>query len=808
MPFDIWIGDLRFAWRSARRRPAFTDLIVATLALGIGAATAVLALADAVLLRQLPYRDPSRLVFVWTTLPSEHVLEAEATPFDYAAWRNARSLSSLALIAADTVTVTGSGEAERLHGARVSASLMPLLGIAPDRGRGFAPEDDDEAAAPTVVLSAGVWRRRYGGDPGIVGRSIDVDGVPHTVIGIMQRGAFLPGPLAGSNDVWLPLRFSPAERANEISHNYTVVGRLAPGVSEGAASAEMNAIAAALAADRPDTHKGLGARVVSVADQTSGAIRSAVLLLVAGVLLLAAIACANAATLLLARASDRQSELAVRTAMGATRLRLFSLTLTESIVSSAAAAAAGLVLADWLLRLLVPQFTGVLPPSAHVAVSYRVAFAIGGSSIVVGVVLALIVAAHQTMAPTAGLLQSAARATGSARTTRSRGALVALQIALAVLLLSGGGLMAKSFTRLQHVHPGFDPTNLLTFRIALPEQRYSGRRQTAGFADDLMIRLEAVAGVQSAAVNTRLPFAGARGANGVAIEGRPAGAGELIVVDQREVTPAYFSTMRVPLVSGRGFTERDDASAEPIAIVNRTMATRFWPDGRALDRRVRVTAGDEESGWLRIVGVVDDVRHTSLAKAPVAELYRPFAQMPLRDFSVVVRSAGDPSRAAAAAREAVRAIDRSLPVYDVRPMDDRVAASFAQTRATARLLLAAAMMAALLAAVAIYGSIWYAVSERQPEIGIRMALGATPWAVCRLVVGRAVALAGGGAAMGLGAALALTPLMQTMLFDVRANDPATYAGVAAGILALTLAASLVPARRAMRTEALTAIRRG
>jgi predicted permease len=431
---------------------------------------------------------------------------------------------------------------------------------------------------------------------------------------------------------------------------------------------------------------------------------------------------------------------------------------------------------------------------------------VGAGAIALAVALGAVVCAHQSSTPAAELLQSAARAIGSARITRSRSTLVALQIALAVLLLAGAGLMAKSFARLQHVRPGFDPDGLLTFRLAVPEPRYAGRERAA-FVDDLVTRLNAIAGVRSAAVNTRLPFGGARGANGVAIDGRPAAAGETIAVDQREVTPAYFQTMRIPVLSGRAFSDRDDGSSEAVAIVNRTMAARYWRDGRAVDHLVRVAAGEEASGWLRIVGVVDDVRHTSLAKAPVAELYRPFAQMPLADFSVVLRTAGDPSLAAPSARATVASLDRNLAVYDVRPMDARIAASFAQTRATARLLLAAALMAALLAAVAIFGAIWYAVTERQAEIGVRMALGATPATVWRLVVGGAVAVAGWGMGVGLAAAFALTPLMQSMLFDVRANDPATYAAVGAGILLLTLAASAAPARRAMRIDALTAIRR-
>ena len=577
MNLDLWWGDVRFACRNAARRPAFTALVVITLALGIGAGSAVFALVDAVLLRSLPYRDPSRLVFVWQTLPSEHVLEVEATPFDFTAWQRARSFASLALVSAESVTVSaraGSAEPERIPAARVSSSLMPLLGLEPRVGRRFSPAEDRADAPPTAILSDGLWRRRFGGSRAALGSSILVNGVPHTIVGVMPPRTLLPGALAGNDDLWLPARFSPEERTNPISHNYTIVGRLADGVTTAAAGAEMTVLAKAIAAEHPDTHKGLGVRLVPLQEQTVGAIRPALFVLLAGVVLLIAIACANAATLLLAQTAQRQQELALRSAIGATSLRLLALALAESLLLALLSGAAGLMFGAWTLRLLLPVFAGALPPGVDAAIDQRAAFAVLALSVTIGVAFALMVAAHRPEQRLLERLQSGVRMTGSARATRTRNVLVATQIALAVVLLASGGLMLRSFARLQHVTPGFDTDHLLTFRLALPDDSYRSAGERTRFAAELTARLRALPGVETAFVNSRLPFGGSRGADGIAIEGRPAAPGDMLVVDQRETTPEYFRGMHIRLRQGREFAATDDARGEPVAIVNRAMAER------------------------------------------------------------------------------------------------------------------------------------------------------------------------------------------------------------------------------------------
>jgi putative ABC transport system permease protein len=811
MLLDMWRGDCRFAWRTALRRPAFTALVVCTLALGLGVASAVFALVDPVLLRPLPYRDPSRLVFVWQTLPAHNVFEVEAAPADYTAWRRARSFEDLALVQGESVTLTAGpreagAEPERVRGARVSASLFPLLGFAPRAGRGFTPEEDADAAAPVVVLGDGLWRRRFGARADALGARVDIDGLPHTIVGIMPRGAHLPPPLAGDDELWMPMRMTPAEGENAISHNYTVIGRLAPGADVKTAAAEMSAVAAAQAAEQPDTHRGIGARVVLVSEQASAQLEPALLALLGAVALLVLIAAANAATLLLARTLERHHELALRSAVGASRSRLVSLAMAEALIHAVLGALAAVVVGSWVLRLLLPFLGDALPAGIEPGIDARVSLATLAVACLVGVCIGALNAWHGPRLCLADDLRGGSRSTAGARAGRARLLLVTSQIALAVVLLAGAGLLGRSFAKLRAVDPGFDPRGVLTFRLALPDVRYGAASGRAAFARSLVERLEAAPEVESAAVISRLPFGGSRGANGFEIAGRPAAPGDLRIADQREVTPAYFRALSIRTIGGRTFTAGDDGRAEPVVVVNRAMADAFWGGGNPIDARVRVTAGEEASAWLRIVGVVENVHHVSLARAPVPEMYRPYAQAPTDTFAIVVRAKGDPAAAVSPSRAAVRSLDALLPVYDVRTMEERIAGSVAQTRATAALLVATALLAAGLAAVAIYGAIWFAVAQRTPEIGVRLALGASRASVFRLVAGRALLLAASGAALGLGAAALAAPLLGGLLYDTRPGDPAAYVMAAAGLLVLTLVASLVPARRAMRVDPIVVLR--
>jgi len=797
------VTNFGYACRSATRRPGFTFLVALTLALGFGVTSAVFALIDAVLLRPLPYRDPGRLVFVWQTLPQHNVFELEATPFDYDDWHSIRSLSELAMVAYGSFTVTGDAtDPERVRGTRVTASLMPLLGLTPMLGRGFTTVEDADDATAVVILSEGVWRRRYGGDRSILGRTIQVDGTPSTVVGIMPRRASLPGVLE-ENELWLPMRMAPSERTTEIGHSYTILGRLADGVAFEHASAELEAHAARTAAERP-SHRGVGARLVPVSEYSLRTIRPTLAVAAASVCLLLLVAAANASTLIIARTSNRRHELAVRAALGATRAQLLSLAIAEGVLLASLGGLAGLVLGRWTLAAITTLFVSSLPSSLAVDVGGRAALLTMAFSILIGVAFGVI-AAYRPGDHLAGALAGSRRLTPSGG--RMRHALVVMQIALAVVLLSGAGLMLNSVVRLSRVSPGFDAEHVLTFKVALTGARYDAAPARVGFVSALLERLTATAGVHAAGVTSLVPFGGMRGANAVEIEGRVRAAGEpSIIIDQRHVSPGYFQAMKIPLVSGRLLSDRDDTRSERVTVINRTMAARYFPNEHPLNRRVRTTAGFDSGIWFRIVGIVEDLRHIALSRDAVPEMYHPIAQTAVPTFTVVVRTVGDPATATPTARAAVRAADPDLPIYDVRSMQDRVAASFAQTRATMLLLVAMAALAAALAGVAIYGAIWYAVVQRTPEIGIRVALGASRGAVFRRVVGSAVALAGTGAVLGSAGALAGGPLVRGLLFDTRPTDPLTHAAVIVGAIALAVGASLVPAIRAMRIDPIIALR--
>ena len=802
LQLDLFVHDLALACRNAFRRPGFTLLVVLTLALGIGVNSAVFALLDSVLLRPLPYRDPSRLVFIWQTLPAKNVMELEATPYDLEAWRGLRGISELAMAKPDTYTLTGDDNPERVRGSRVTASMMPLLGIAPRIGRAFTEAEDLDGTAPVAIVSDRLWRRRFGADADVIGQTIQVDGKPREIVGVMPAGASLPGPLAEDSELWLPARLSPSERTNEDSHNYRFLGRLAPGTTLEQASSELEVFAARIASQRP-SHRLIGARLVPIAEQTVHAIKPALLLIAGSVGLLLLVASANASTLLLARASNRRHELAVRTALGATRGRLFSLAVAESLVFASLGGLAGLLLGGWALRAVLPLFAGALPAAIAIDIDARVAVFTAAVSAVLGVLFGVVVTLHRPDGRLIDVLKASGRTISDAG-GRSRGALVIAQVALAVVLLSAAGLMVSSVVKLSRVRPGFDADHLLTFKLALAGSTYDAAPSRIAFTANLLARLEAIPGVRHASIATMVPFGGARGANSFSIEGRPRKPGELQIADQREVSPNYFQTMNMPLVEGRLFQMTDDSRGEPVVIINRTLAKQYWPNGDAIDRRVRV--GLDPNPWLRIVGIVEDVRHVSLTRDAVTEMYRPIAQTAAPLFTLAIRTSGDPAALTPAARAAVHAIDPNLPIYDVRTMEDRIAGSFAQTRGTMLLLLVTAVLAAALSGVAIYGSIWYAVSQRIPEIGLRLALGASRASVFADVLRRAVTLTGIGALVGVAGAVAGSRAIAGLLFETRATDPATLTTVVLATLGVAIAAGIVPARRAMRVDPMIALR--
>jgi putative ABC transport system permease protein len=805
MNLDSWWGDVRFAWRNAIRRPGFTLLVTLTLALGLGINSAVFALVDAVLLQPLPYRDPARLVFLWQTLPQQNMFEVEATPYDYTAWRELRSLSSLGMATFGSFTVTGgTADPERVRGARMTASMMPTLGIAPALGRGFTTAEDLDAAPAVAILSDGLWRRRFGSDPTAIGRSIEIDGTPWTIVGVMPRRAILPGAPTEDNELWLPMRMSPSEAASEISHSYTMIGRLAERATFSQASAELETFASRLEAERP-SHTRIGARLVSVEERSTRAMRPALIVAVASVALLLLVAAANASTLLMARAANRRAELAVRAALGATRARLLSLALAESLVFAALGGLAGLVLGGWTLRAILPLFAASIPPSLDIAVGGRAAVFTATLAILIGTMFG-VAAAFRPERRLADSLAGATRSTAAGSVGRTRNVLVVAQVALAVVLLAAAGLMLNTIGRLSRVNPGFAADHVLTFRVALLGGRYSAAPARTAFVSELLDRLSQTPGIRAAAVSSVVPFGGTRNATVVEIEGRQQPAGARAIIDQRHVSAGYFEAMKIPIRSGRAVAATDDSRSERIVVINRTMAQRYFPNVNPLNRRVRIAAGFNSGIWFRIVGVADDVRHIALSREAVAEMYHPIAQTAVPDFTIALRTASDPASLTGAARGAVHALDPNLPLYEIRTMDERIAASYAQTRATMLLLVATAALAAALAGIAIYGAIWYSVVQRTPEIGLRIALGASRASVFRQVISSAIVLAACGGALGAAGAAAGGSLLRTFLFDTRTTDPFTYAAVLAGVLILALVAAILPAIRATHVDPVLAIR--
>ena len=469
-----------------------------------------------------------------------------------------------------------------------------------------------------MILSDGLWRRRYGADFGILGRTIQVDGAPRTVVGVMPRATALPGPLAGDDELWLPAEMSGEERTNDTSHNYTVLARLADGTTPAQASAELEAFAARMTAEHPTSHRGLGVRLVPLAEQAVVAIRPTLLVIAGGVAMLLLVACANASTLLIARASNRRQELAVRTALGATRSRLLSLAVTECLILAVLGGLAGLVLGSWALRGLLPLFTDTLPASIAVDVDARVALFTAILSATLGLVFGAVVAAHGPDDHVSDSLKTSGRTTTAHRAARARTTLVVAQVALAVVLLSTAGLMLSSVVKLSRVGTGFAADHVLTTRLALSGSNYSAAPARIAFVRNLLERLQASPGVHEAALTSTIPFGGTRGANGIQVEGRPKNPGEILIVDQRHVSPGYFQTMKIPMLGGRTFTAADDSQAEPVVVINRDMANRYWPNADPIDKRVRLNAGDDSGPWIRVVGVAEDVRHISLSRGAVA----------------------------------------------------------------------------------------------------------------------------------------------------------------------------------------------
>jgi putative ABC transport system permease protein len=798
------LHDLHIALRGLRRVPGFAVVVVVTLALGIGATTAIYSVVNGVLLTPLPYPQPDRLVLVWEQNPHRGSARNTVSPANYLDWRDrARSFSGLAAFTWTGITLTG-GTPEHVEGRAVTPEFFSVLRVDPAIGRTFTAEESAPGATKVVVLSHGLWQRRFGGDSSIVGRTIAVAGGDVRVVGVMPA-SFQSMPL-GLDQFWQPLGLDPADRERRGRYAM-VIGRLRDGVTAEAAQAEMTSIAADLAREHVDFNTGWGANVVTLTDQVVGRARPVLLTLLGAVSLVLLIACANVANLMLARTAARRRELAVRAALGASPRRLAREVLTESVVLAAIGGAAGVVLAVWGVELLVTAAPAEVPRLAQIGVDGRVLAVTAAVTLLVGILFGSPGALGRGSDELAEDLHGAGRrATVGAEARRLRGALVVAQVSLSMVLLVGAGLLIRSLQRLTAVDPGFDASQLLTVAVDLPAATYPDDPRRSAFYTELLRRARAMPGVQSAAMIDFLPLAGPGSATSFTVVGRPALApGQVPVADIRVVDPQYFQTMRIPLRGGRIPDERDRVSAPPVVVINETMARSLWPGEDPVGRRVKVNMWDPDAET-EVIGVVGDVRQDRLDGDRRAMIYYPAAQAPTISMNLVLRTAGPPLDLAAPMRAAVREIDSDQPVGQVTTMQSIVRLSIADRRFPMFLLSLFAGLAVTLAAVGIYGVLSYSVGLRSQEIGVRMALGARVTDILGMVLKQGGILVAVGGAVGLGSALALSRVLRGLLFGITPADPGTYLAVCLVLALVALGAMALPARRAAAVDPMRALK--
>jgi putative ABC transport system permease protein len=811
--------DVRHAGRRLRRRPGFTVTALVTIALGIGAVTALFSVVEAVLLRPLPWSDPEGVAVLWD--PRHPDEETALSAREIVEYRGAaRGFAQIAAYTETATNLTGGSEPERVAAAAVTANTFATLGVQPVLGRPFTRAEEVPGEHRVALLGHDLWRRRFGGDPAVVGRRAELDGRPHTVVGVMPPGFHLPlEPREGRvAEIWLPLALGPEDLEAWGDRYLTGFGRLAPGVTPERASAELATIgrgwiAAGVVADQGDRRMERAA--LPAQELLTRRVRPALAVLMATGGLLLLIACVNVTNLLLAAAEERRREAAVRLAVGAGRARLIGQLLAESLVLALAGGAGGLGLACGAVRLLVAHGPAGIPRLTDSGLDLRVFLfalaAVLGSGLVFGLVPAL----QASRADLAGALQEGARSgTPGRRGQRFSRGLVAFETALSVALLVGAGLLLRSFWRLQRVDLGLEPQRVLTARLSLPEADYPRAGDITGFLDRLLGEVRALPGVESAAAVRLLPLTGEIGDWSITLESRPHDPRENPNGDWQVATPGYIETLGLRLLRGRSLAAADRADAPPVAVVNRTMAARYWPGedlGAALGQRFRLGTAPGRP-WFSVVGIVEDVHHNAVAEAGRAEMILPLEQFqaatgsPRRGLTLVVRSAAPAAALASDLRRTVQRLAPGLPLADVRPMEEVVASALARPRFTAHLLALFAALALLLAAIGLYGVLAHAVARRRQEIGIRVTLGASRARVLRLVLADGLALAGAGIALGLLLALALAPLLAGQLYGVTPHDLPTFAAVPALLAAVALAATWLPARRAAAVDPLAALR--
>lgn len=792
--------DLQFGARLLAKSPAFGATGIAVVALGIGAVTAIFSVVYGVMLRPLPYPEPDRLVSLWTTQPSSEGARLYPTGADARAWRRMnRVFEDVAFVRTTAnLNLTGSGEPERLNGARFSPNFLPMLGLAPALGRTFATDEDQPGRDQVVLLSDGLWRRRFAGDPGIVGKTIQLNGLRYLVIGVMPPTFQYP---SRDYQAWVPIVMSPQELARQERQNYRVLARLKPNVTPAQAQRDLSAVAQRLAADFPETNRHTGVFVEPMLDSTVGDVRTPLVALLAASAFLLLIACLNLTNLLGARAAARSGEFAVRLALGASRARLVVQAIAETMPLLAVGGVLGVAAATVGVRAFVAMSPPNVPRLESVAVSWPVLLVAFAVLIVTGLAASVSPAIQAWRADFTTMTKDGGRSsTGGRRRRDARRAGVAAQIAFAVPLLVASSLLIRSAIKLAAVDLGFDPEHVASFHLAVSRSKYPSDPQVADYYRRILGAITAIPGVTHAGLVNRLPLAGNQTMS-VQIEKAPGSIVSVSSVDSRPITPDYFATMGIALRVGRTFTEHDDPAAPRVAIVDDRLAREMWPGESAVGKRIQL--GD---AWGTIVGVVEHIHTIGVDQDPRPQVYWSYRQETYDRMALVVRTTAAPSAAIAPVIQTIRALDADQPVYDVRVMTDVVDRSLIQRRLTTMLITAFGVVALVLAAVGVYGVVAFGVTQRLREFGIRVALGATSARVAGLVVREGAVTAVAGAAAGLGAAAALSGAMSNLIFDVAPRDLVSFGAATLVLLGVAVLASYIPARRASAVDPAVTLR--
>jgi len=807
------LQDLRYAVRMLMKTPSFSIVATIALALGIGANTAIFSVVNAVLLRPLPFMNAEQLMMVWETDSSRGQLHGSASYPNFADWRDqSHVFEHMASYHNNDFIMTGRGESTRLQGAVVNADLFPLLGVAPMLGRGFLPDEDKPGDTGRVVLlSQELFQKRFGSDPNVVGQSMVLDGKSYTIVGVMPRAFQFPiqnDPVELWTTVALDREGKEPMTDERGAHYMNVIARLKPGISRAQAQAEMTSIGARLEQQYPDKDLHHSVGIQPALEALVGDIRPVLLILLGAVGCVLLIACANVANLLLARAMSRHKEMAIRSALGASRLRVVRQLLTESVLLSLAGGALGLVLAVWWSDLLVALGKQDIPRALQVGLDWRVLGFTLAVSLLTGVVFGLVPALQASKTQLTETLKEGARGGSGegARRNRVRNVLVVGELAIAVVLLVGAGLLIQSLWRLRQVSPGFESQNLLTFVVGIPEVKYPTEKQ-AQFYHDLVARVESLPGVRSASAVIPLPLSGDLFRISFETEGRPMAKGDLPSADFFAIGDGYFKTLGVSILKGRDFNERDGEKAPGVIIVNQAFAEKFFPNEDPIGKRIKpgIATGEKKPDWREIVGVVADVRNRNLSSELRIGYFVPAAQIPFNQMTMVVRTTNDPHSLITAVQNEVHAMDKELPVFSVKTMEEYISAAVAAPRFNTTLLAIFAAVALVLTIVGLYGVMSYSVAQRTNEIGIRMALGAQTGDVLRLIVSQGFKLVLMGLGLGLIGAFALMWVIASLLFGVTTKDPLTYAAVAILLAVVALLACYIPARRASRVDPMEAL---